>query len=79
MKKCNRLISHLAFPINYSIISILNRPTTLTDLDIQGQYGILNDYRCLLLPSIIFVARRHNNKGTHTISKYIEKVPGTKG
>ena len=27
MKKCNRLISHLAFLIDYSIISI-NRPTT---------------------------------------------------
>ena len=27
MKKCNRLISHLAFPIDYSIIST-NRPTT---------------------------------------------------
>ena len=27
MKKCNRLISHLAFPIDYLIISI-NRPTT---------------------------------------------------
>ena len=27
MKKCIRLISHLAFPIDYSIISI-NRPTT---------------------------------------------------
>ena len=27
MKKCNRLISHLAFPIDYSIISI-NSPTT---------------------------------------------------
>ena len=27
MKKCSRLISHLAFPIHYSIISI-NCPTT---------------------------------------------------
>ena len=31
MKKCNRLTSHLAFPIDYSIISI-NRPTTTTGL-----------------------------------------------
>ena len=30
MKKYNRLISHLAFPIEYSIISI-NRPTTNED------------------------------------------------
>ena len=30
MKKCNRIISNLAFPIDYSII-LINLPTTSSD------------------------------------------------
>ena len=53
MKKCNQFISHLAFPINYLIISILNRLTTsfksYEEMIAKDTNDILNDISCASL------------------------------
>ena len=50
MKKGNQFISHLVFPINYLIISILNRLTTSfkswEEMIAKDTNDVLNDISC---------------------------------